>query len=175
MVSKYWISNFKGQWCLRDRNKKKEVSHLVAPAYCLENLQVIWEGTQKTQNYLRWGACLVLQASLTRWVSVLGTHLCQCTRWCCHERLCSASVNFFKDSFNVFAHSMMGDLQAHLSIPSWVFSTFWPKTEIPPCPTLPIHPILSQATFFVSLDEKSPQRKIFCQCGRGKTKKWQKH
>ena len=30
-------------------------------------------------------------------VSVLGTHLYQCTNRCC-ERLCSASVNFFEDS-----------------------------------------------------------------------------
>ena len=43
-------------------------------------------------------------------VTVLGTHLYQCTSWCCCERLHLASVNFFEDSFNVFAHFVMGDL-----------------------------------------------------------------
>ena len=43
-------------------------------------------------------------------LGVLGTHLYQCTSWHCSERPHSASVNFFEDSFNVFAHFMMGDL-----------------------------------------------------------------
>ena len=63
---------------------------------------------------------------------------------------------------------MMGDLQAHLPTLCCVFSSFWPKMA--PCSTLPIHPILPQATFFVSLDKRSPQREMFCQCGRGETK-----
>ena len=48
----------------------------------------------------------------------------------------------------------------------WVFISFWPKTAGPLCPTLPIHLIFPQATFvclFVSLDEKSPQRKCFAE------------
>ncbi|KAF6102389.1 C1D nuclear receptor corepressor [Phyllostomus discolor] len=40
----------------------------------------------------------------------------------------------------------------------------------PPCPTLPIHLISAQMIFFVSPDEKSPQRKIFCCCGRCENK-----
>ena len=35
----------------------------------------------------------------------------------CCERLHSASVSFFEDSFNMFAHFMMGDLRAHLPAP----------------------------------------------------------
>ena len=42
--------------------------------------------------------------------SVLGTHLYQCTSWRCCERLHSASVNFFLNAFNAFAHFMMDDL-----------------------------------------------------------------
>ena len=50
-------------------------------------------------------------------VSVLGTHLDQCTSWRCCERLCPASVNFFEDSYSAFAHFMMSDLQGHLPTP----------------------------------------------------------
>ena len=71
---------------------------------------------------------------------------------------------FFGDSFNSFAHFIMGDLPAHLPTPHWVCSSFWPKTEWPLYSTLPIH--LSDF-FFVSLDEKIPQREMLCQCGRG--------
>ena len=32
----------------------------------------------------------------------------------------------------------------------WVFSSFWPKKLAwPPCPALPVHLILPQATFFL--------------------------
>ena len=45
------------------------------------------------------------------------------------------------------------------------------KSAWTPCPTLPIHPILPQATFFfVSPDEKSHQREMLCWCGTGETK-----
>ena len=40
-------------------------------------------------------------------MSVLGTHPYQRTGWHCCERLCLASVNFFEDSFRVFAHFKM--------------------------------------------------------------------
>ena len=42
-------------------------------------------------------------------VSVLGAHLYRRTSWHCCERLHSASVNFFEDSFNAFAYFLMGD------------------------------------------------------------------
>ena len=73
---------------------------------------------------------------------------------------------FFEDSF------MMGDLQAHLSTLLSV-QRFLTKATWPPCPTLPIHPILPQVTFlFVCfLGWKSPQREMFCWCRRGETKK----
>ena len=35
-------------------------------------------------------------------MSILGTHLYQCTNWHCCERLRSASVNFFKDFIYLF-------------------------------------------------------------------------
>ena len=52
----------------------------------------------------------------------LGTHLYQCTSWHCCERLHLASVNFFEDPFTMFAHFMMGDLQAHLLQPPYLSS-----------------------------------------------------
>ena len=65
-------------------------------------------GDQKNPRIILEGRPLVVQASPL--VNVLGTHLYQCTSWCCCERLCSASVNFFEDSFDLFAHFIMGDL-----------------------------------------------------------------
>ena len=47
-------------------------------------------------------------------LSVLATHLYQCSSWCYCEKLSSASVDFFEDSFNAFAHFMMADLLEHL-------------------------------------------------------------
>ena len=64
-------------------------------------------------------------------------------------------MNFlFEDSFNVFAHFVMGDLQAHLPTAHSMFSSIWPKHSM--TPILPNRLILLQATFFVvvSLDEK---------------------
>ena len=83
---------------------------------------------------------------------------------------------FSEGSFNALAHFTMGDLWVHLPTLCWVFSSFWPKMAWPPCPTFPLHLISPWATFFfVSLDEKSPQRQTFCWCERSKTKKRQKH
>ena len=51
---------------------------------------------------------------------------------------------------------MMGGLQAHLSIPWWVFLT---KNSMTPVPHPPYSPHLaSNNFFFVSPDEKSPER-----------------
>ena len=55
---------------------------------------------------------------------------------------------FPEHCYNTFAHFMMADLQAHLPTPHWVFSSFWPKTAWPLCPTLPIHQISPGANFF---------------------------
>ena len=132
-------------------------------------------GGPKKNNYLLESRPLVVQASSTalQGVSVLGTHLYQCTagvvRGCVRFQW-----NFFGDSFNVFAHFMMGDLWAHLPTLLSVGS-FWPKTTWYPCPTLPIHLLSLQMTFFFAYFSvwmnKSPQKETFCQCGRGKTKK----
>ena len=51
-------------------------------------------------------------------MSVLGTHLDQCTSWHCCERLCSASVNFF----------FFWKLLMCLPISWWViYESTWPK------------------------------------------------
>ena len=94
----------------------------------------------------------------------------ECSSWCCCERLPLVSVIFFKHSLSAFAYLMMGDFPAHLPIP-WVFSSIWPKPSMIHMPHPPYSQDLTLSNFFfVSLDEKSPQREMFCQCGRGETK-----
>ena len=91
------------------------------------------------------------------------------------EAAYSFSEFFFEDSPNVFAHFMMGDLQAHLPTQHCV-QQFSPKMAGPPCPTLPTPDLTPRDFFlFVSLEEKSLQRETFCPCGGGANKKWQKH
>ena len=64
----------------------------------------------------------------------------------CCERLCSASVNFFEDSFNAFAHFIMGDLLEHLPTLDWaVFGPKWHDPCAPPSLFTRSHP---RATFF---------------------------
>ena len=75
------------------------------------DVQVHMRGNSKRGNYLLDGRPLLVQASLAECSRVL---LYQCTSWHCCERLRSASVNIFEDSFNMFAHFVMGGLQAHL-------------------------------------------------------------
>ena len=117
---------------------------------------------QKPNFFFQEGGPLIVQAS-PRWVSVLGTHLYQGISWCFCERLHSASVNFFEDSFNALAHFMVGDLRTHLPTLCWVFNRFSPKTAWPPCPTLlPISPHLAPSDVFLFPHEKSPPREMFC-------------
>ena len=86
------------------------------------------------------------------------------------EVLFSFSEFFLKTVSMHFAQFMMGDLRAHLLTPHCMFSSFWPKPAWSLRPTLPIHQVLPPATFFVSPDESSPQREVFCPWGRGETK-----
>ena len=82
------------------------------------------------------------------WVSVLGTHLYQCTSWRCCERLHSASVNFFWRSCQCvcpFHEGWFTSAPAHTSLSA---QQFWPKTAWPPCPTLPVHMFSPWVTFF---------------------------
>ena len=107
-------------------------------------------------------------------MSVLRTHLYQCTSLHCCERLCLASVNFFfEDSFNAFAHfmGMMGDLWVYLPTPSRVFICFWPKLAWPPCPPSLFTHSCPEWLFFLSPVEKVPQREMFCPCGVSGTNK----
>ena len=124
-------------------------------------------GDPKKQDYLLWFR-LLCSTGFPCYVNVLGTHLYQCTNWHCYERLHLVSVNFFLRLFQL-AQFIVGDLQAHLPTPHSVFNSCWPKMTWPQCPTLPIHTILPQDTFFVSLGKKSPQRETFCWYRRGET------
>ena len=116
-----------------------------------------WEyikGTPQNPKLFLEGGFLVAQAFPTRWVfkepvcisMPAGIVVRGCIR---------LQWRFFEDSFNMFAHFMMGDLQVHLPTLCWLFSSFWPKAAWPPCPTLSIHSILPQWLFLlVSLDEE---------------------
>ena len=106
------------------------------------------------------------------YVSVLGTHLYQCTSWWCWERLHLASVKFF------------WRLSTHLPIPWWViYERTCPhlnecsavSDQYQPDPQAPPSLVTGSCTkglfcLFVFLDEKSPQRKTLCWCGRSETK-----
>ena len=92
-----------------------------------------------------WAPC---STGFPHYMSILGTHLYQSTRWLCCERLCSASVIFSENSFSTFARFMMGDLQVHPPIPCWVFSSFWPKPSMTPVTHPPHSPNLAQSDFF---------------------------
>ena len=105
-------------------------------------------------------------------MSILETHPYQCTSWRCCERLRSASVNF-----------VLKTLSKHLPISWWVIYQYkhtrntlsvqqfltqkWHEPHAPPSWFTLSRP---SNFFFVSLDEKSPQREMFYQCGRGETK-----
>ena len=72
---------------------------------------------------------------------------------------------------------MMDDARVHLlslQVQSEPLSAqqFLTQNSITPVPHPPYSPNLALRGFFlfVSLDEKSPQREMFCQCGRGETK-----
>ena len=69
---------------------------------------------------------------------------------------------FFKDSFNTFAHFMVGDLWAQLTTPHWVVSSFWPKWAGPCAPPSQFAWSHPGFFFFASPDEKSPQSEMFC-------------
>ena len=90
-------------------------------------------------------------------MNVLESCQYQFTSWRCCERLCSASGNFFEDSFSVFAHFMTGDLPAHLST---LLNTqqFLTKRSWPPCPTLPIHLIWLGRLVLFPLTKKKPSK-----------------
>ena len=138
--------------------------------YNIVHLYKGWPPPQKkrNQNYILEGGTLVVQAS----------RLGECSRnpsvsvyqlvlfW---DTVFSFSEYFFEDSFKAFAQFMMGDLGAHLPTPHWVFSSFLPKKSWLPLPLFTLSHL--EWLFFVFLDEKRPQREMFCQCWRGETKK----
>ena len=105
------------------------------------------------------------------WVSVLGIHLYQYTSWWCCEKLCLASVNFFWRLFQricSFHDGWLTSAPAHTALSVQQFLT---KNSLTSIAHPPYSPDLAPSDFFfVSPDEKSPQRATFCQCGRGATK-----
>ena len=102
-------------------------------------------------------------------MNVLESCQYQFTSWRCCERLCSASGNFFEDSFSVFAHFMTGDLPAHLST---LLNTqqFLTKRSWPPCPTLPIHLIWLGRLVLFPLTKKALKGRCFTSVEEGKQK-----
>ena len=92
-----------------------------------------------------WAPC---STGFPHYVSVLGTRLYQYASWHFCERLCSASEFFFKNSFSIFVHFVMGDLQAHLPTQHWLVSSFWPKKGMTPIPHPPYSPDLTSGDYF---------------------------
>ena len=124
---------------------------------------------KENKNYVLEGKPLIAQASPARWV--FWEPICISVPAGVVVRGCMRLKGIFlEDSFNMFALIMLGDLQAYLPTLCWVFSSSWPKMAWPLCLTFPIHLISPKQHFFVSPDEKSPQRETLCQCGRSKTK-----
>ena len=129
---------------------------------------LIW-GTPQKRNYLQKGRSFVIYASPC-WVSALGNCLYQCTSWS-YKRLLLASVNFFEDSFNMFAHFMMGYLRVHLPI-SCCVQQFWAKNWHNPHPPPSLFTQSRPKQLCLCFpNEKSPQRVTCCWCGRDETKK----
>ena len=133
----------------------------------------VWGGTQKTPE-LSSGRQAPYRTSFPHWVSVLGTHMYQCTSWRCCERLHSAlkipSEFFLKDfqHVNSFHDGWFMNAPAHTP---WSAQQFLTKNHMTPVSTPPCsHDLTPSDVFFVSRDEKKPQRETFGQHGRGGTR-----
>ena len=107
-------------------------------------------------------------------MSVLGTHLYQCTSWSCCERLRLASVNFLKT------------LSMPLPILWWFTSTpayivlriqqFWTENQYDPHAPPSLFTRSLQVTFFCFPRWKNFLKgKCFADVEEVKQKKWQKH
>ena len=103
-------------------------------------------------------------------MSVLGNHLYQCTSWHCCERLHLASVNFSEDSFNAFAHFMMGDYKCTCQHHAECSSVFDQKQHDPYAPPSLFTQFYIKWLFLFPWMKKSPQREMFHWCRRGETK-----
>ena len=131
-------------------------------------------GPKKNQNYLLEGGTLVVQASPGKWVFEepicigrppgIVVRGCVWLQWIFLKTQC----------FCPFHHGWFRSAPAYTTLRVQHFLTKDNMTPRP-CLILPIHPISSQLTFFVSQDEESPQKKTFYWCGWGETKKLQKH
>ena len=91
-------------------------------------------------------------------------------------RGCSASLNFFEDSFNVFAHFMKGDLPADMPTPRYkcsaVFDQKWHNPHAPPSMFIRSRP--RDFVFLFPQMKKVLKRKLFAYVEKVK-KKQQKH
>ena len=122
----------------------------------------LWRGTQKTPELSSggWASC---STGFLHYVSVLGTHLHQCTSWRCCERLRSDSEKLSLKTLNAFAHFIMGGLQDPLPHHTECWAVFDPKWHAPhalsPLFTLP--PPKGLFVVVVLLDEKVLKRKCF--------------
>ena len=131
----------------------------------------IMRGTPPKWNYVLEGGLLVVQASPARWAFCISVSAGIVVRGCVQLQWI-----FIEDSQCV-CPSCDGLFMSAPPYTVLVFSSFWPQTAWPPCPHPLYTPDLNPSNFclFVSLDEKISQRTMFCRCGRGETKKWQKY
>ena len=108
------------------------------------------------------------------WESVLGTYLYQCSNWCCCERLCSTSANFFGRLFQwvcPFHDAWFTSTSVHTALS---VQQFWPKKECPPHAT-PYSLDLTLLTFFGFTGWKMPSKRNIVLMWKRWNKKQQKH
>ena len=132
----------------------------------------ISRGTQETQNYLLEGSSIVVQAfppdECSRHPSVTVYQLV--VLW----EVAFGLSEFYLKTLSMCLSILWWVICKNTTL-HWMFSRFWPKTTWHPLP-IP-HPFylldLAPGDIFVCLFlrmKKSPQREMFCWCGRGKTK-----
>ena len=150
--------------------------HTYIHTYVHTHVSRIHEGSPQTRSYLLKGGPLL----------VCFPPLGECSRnpsesvrqlallW----EAVSASANF---CWSLFQHICLFHDGWFMSAPAHTvlnIQQFLTKKGLIPVPHPPYSPDLAPAwnNFFCCFpDEKSPQREKFCWCGRGETKKWQKH
>ena len=138
--------------------------------YLCVNYLLWWRGLKKNLELSSggWAPCSI---GFPSEVSVVGTHLYPCTSWWCCEKLCSASVNFFRRLFQCICPFHDGWFTSTSDRTVLSVQQFLTKNSMTPMFHLPHSPHLTPRNFFfVFLGVKSPQRKTCCWCGRSETK-----
>ena len=126
-------------------------------------------GPQKLE--LSSGGQATRSTGFPHWVSVLGTHLYQCTNWWCCERLHLVWWVLFEESLNVCPFYTGWFTSAAVYTMLCVEQFFYQNQNDPHAPPSLFTWFQPKWLFvFFSSMKKTPQREMFSQCGRGETK-----